>query len=46
MVDFGAIIDKLVNIGFYKVVLPFILVYVVIFAILEKDTSLKLFKLY
>jgi len=37
MVDFGAIIDKLVNIGFYKVVLPFILVYVVIFAILEKS---------
>ena len=37
MVDFRAIIDNLVNIGFYSVVLPFILIYVVVFAILEKS---------
>jgi len=37
MVDFRAIIDNLVNIGFYSVILPFILIYVVVFAILEKS---------
>ncbi len=37
MVDFGAIIDKLVDIGFYRVILPFLLVYVVVFGILEKS---------
>ena len=37
MVDFRAIIENLENIHFYDVVLPFLLVYVVIFAILEKS---------
>lgn len=41
MVDFSAIIDKLVDIGFYRVFLPFILIYVVIFAILEKSGIFK-----
>lgn len=36
MVDFSAIIENLVEIGFYSVILPFILVYAVVFAILEK----------
>lgn len=37
MVNFGDIIDNLVRIGFYDVLLPFILVYAVVFAILEKS---------
>ncbi len=37
MVDFSEIIQKLVDIGFYDVFLPFILVYAVVFAILEKS---------
>ncbi len=37
MVDFRAVIDSLVDIGFYSVFLPFILVYAIIFAILEKS---------
>ncbi|MCA9459939.1 MAG: hypothetical protein KC550_05315 [Nanoarchaeota archaeon] len=41
MVDFRAIIDNLVDIGFYSVILPFFLVYVVIFAILEKSDIFK-----
>lgn len=41
MVDFRAIINKLVDIGFYNVFLPFILVYVIVFAILEKSGIFK-----
>ncbi|MCA9496960.1 MAG: hypothetical protein KC589_08490 [Nanoarchaeota archaeon] len=41
MVDFRAIIDNLVDIGFYSVILPFFLVYVVVFAILEKADIFK-----
>ena len=37
MVDFRAIIEKLGTIGFFDVVLPFLLIYVVIFGILEKS---------
>lgn len=37
MVDFSLIIEKLIDIGFYRVFLPFILVYAVVFAILEKS---------
>ncbi len=37
MVNFGNIIDNLIQIGFYDVLLPFILVYAVVFAILEKS---------
>lgn len=37
MVDFGAVIQNLKNIGFYDVFLPFILVYVVVFGVLEKS---------
>lgn len=37
MVDFSAVISKLVSIGFYEVFLPFILVYAVIFAVLQKS---------
>lgn len=37
MVDFSLIIEKLIAIGFYRVFLPFILVYAVVFAILEKS---------
>lgn len=37
MVDFREIIDNLVDMGFYNVVLPFFLVYVIVFAILEKS---------
>ncbi len=36
MVDFSNIIENLIDIGFYDVLLPFLLVYAVIFAILEK----------
>jgi len=36
-IDFGLIIGNLIDIGFYNVILPFLLVYVVIFAILEKS---------
>jgi len=36
-IDFREIIGNLYNIGFYDVILPFILVYVIIFAILEKS---------
>jgi len=35
--DLRAIIDNLVDIGFYSVILPFLLVYVIVFAILEKS---------
>jgi len=41
MVDFRAIIDNLVDIGFYSVFLPFMLVYVIVFAILEKSNLFK-----
>ena len=34
MVDFSLIIEKLIDIGFYRVFLPFILVYAIVFAIL------------
>lgn len=37
MVNFSSIIETLINIGFYKVVLPLILVYVIVFAILQKS---------
>lgn len=37
MVDFEAIIETLVEVGFYSVLLPFILVYAVVFAILQKS---------
>lgn len=37
MVNFGDIIDNLIRIGFYDVLLPFVLVYAVVFAILEKS---------
>lgn len=37
MVDFRAVIDNLDHIGLYSVFLPFILTYVVVFAILEKS---------
>jgi magnesium-transporting ATPase (P-type) len=37
MVDLRAVIDNLVSIGFYDVFLPFLLVYAVIFAILQKS---------
>lgn len=37
MVDFREIINTLVDIGFYDVFLPFILVYAVVFALLEKS---------
>ncbi|MFW5704314.1 MAG: hypothetical protein ACOCXG_00595 [Nanoarchaeota archaeon] len=37
MVDFRAIIDKLQVIHFYDVILPFLLVYVIVYAILEKS---------
>lgn len=37
MVNFNEIIGNLIDIGFYSVVLPFILVYAVVFAILEKS---------
>lgn len=37
MVDFSAVISNLVSIGFYEVFLPFILVYAVVFAILQKS---------
>jgi hypothetical protein len=36
MVDFQSAINTLINIGFYSVFLPFLLIYVVVFAILEK----------
>lgn len=41
MVDFRAIIENLKDMHFYDVILPFLLVYVVVFAILEKS---KIFK--
>lgn len=37
MVDFQAIIENLIDVGFYSVILPFILVYAIVFAILEKS---------
>ena len=37
MVDFRAVIDNLVEIGFYEIFLPFILVYAIVFAILQKS---------
>lgn len=37
MVDFSAVIQNLKGIGFYDVFLPFILVYAVVFAVLEKS---------
>lgn len=37
MVDFSLMIQKLIDIGFYRVFLPFILVYAVVFAILQKS---------
>jgi small-conductance mechanosensitive channel len=41
MVDFREVIDSLVDVGFYSVILPFILVYAVVFAILEKSGIFK-----
>ncbi|MFW6233542.1 MAG: hypothetical protein ACOC3Z_02680 [Nanoarchaeota archaeon] len=41
MIDFREVINNLVDIGFYNVILPFILVYAVIFAILEKSGIFK-----
>jgi len=41
MVDFSKIIEHLVDIGFYRVFLPFILIYVIVFAILEKSGIFK-----
>ena len=41
MMDFGAVISNLVEIGFYSVVLPFLLVYVVVYGILEKSGIFK-----
>lgn len=41
MVNFTEIIGNLVDIGFYQVVLPFLLIYVVVFAILEKSGIFK-----
>lgn len=41
MVDFRAIIENLVDIGFYSVILPFMLVYVVVFGVLEKSKVFK-----
>ena len=41
MVDFRAVIENLVDIGFYSVILPFLLVYVVVFGILEKSGIFK-----
>ena len=35
--DLRAIVDNLVDIGFYSVILPFLLVYVIVFAVLEKS---------
>lgn len=37
MVDFRVVIDNLVDIGFYEIFLPFILVYAIVFAILQKS---------
>lgn len=37
MVNFNAVIDNLISIGVYQVVLPFLLVYAIIFAILQKS---------
>lgn len=37
MVDFREVIDTLIEVGFYEVFLPFILVYAVVFAILQKS---------
>ncbi|NCC71432.1 hypothetical protein EOM09_07685, partial [bacterium] len=37
MVDLRAIVDTLVEIGFMQVILPFILVYAVTYAILQKS---------
>lgn len=37
MVDFRAVIQKLIDIGFYEIFLPFLLVYSVVFAILQKS---------
>lgn len=37
MVDFRSIIDNLKDMHFYDVILPFLLVYVIVFAILEKS---------
>ncbi len=37
MVDFNNVIENLRNIGFYDIFLPFILVYAIVFAILEKS---------
>ena len=36
MVDFGAVIQTLIDVGFYTFVLPFVLTFVVIYAVLEK----------
>ncbi len=37
MVDFRAVVENLISIGIYDVILPFILVYAIIFAILQKS---------
>lgn len=37
MVDFRAVIETLIDIGFYEIFLPFILVFAVVFAILQKS---------
>ena len=36
-IDFRNVIENLIDIGFYEIFLPFILIYAVVFAILEKS---------
>lgn len=37
MVDFNEVVNNLIDVGFYDVILPFLLVYAIIFAILQKS---------
>lgn len=41
VIDLRLVINKLVDIGFYSVILPFLLVYVIVFAVLEKSRIFK-----
>ena len=41
MVDFAALIGTLKDVGFYSILLPFILTFAVIYAVLEKSNILK-----
>ena len=36
MVNFGGVVQALIDVGFYAFVLPFILTFVVVYAVLEK----------